>query len=150
MRTRSITPVGRNDGLLLLGIAMMIATMAPAPLSAQTARDTAVIYEREVFDYARGARPDPFRSLLTGSELGIRIEDLTVEGIVYHSDPARALVVLAQRGTERRIRARAGDNIGGVRIVAIRPQSVDVVVEEFGIARRETLELRTVPTRESQ
>jgi hypothetical protein len=32
--------------------------------------------------------------------------------------------------------------MGGVRVVAIHQRSVDVVVEEFGVARRATIELR--------
>ena len=43
-----------------------------------------------------------------------------------------------------------GERIGGVRVVAIGPRSVDVVVEEFGVARRETLELKRTPANDEK
>ena len=105
--------------------------------------DTALIYEREVFRYERGGRPDPFRSLLTNADLGVRVEDLTLLGVIWHPDPSQSVAVLAQRGAERRLRARVGDRLGSIRILAIHQRSLDVVVEEFGVSRRETLEIRT-------
>lgn len=109
--------------------------------------DTALVYEREVFRYQRGGRPDPFRSLLTHAELGVRSEDLTLLGVIHHPDPSQSVAVLAQRGADRRVRARVGDRLGSIRIVAIRQRSIDIVVEEFGVARRETLEIRPLPER---
>lgn len=135
MWTRQLT----RAALLLAGAA------AAAPLAAQTPPDSLVLYEREVFDYRRAGRPDPFRSLLRDPELGLRFEDLGLVGVLHDARPDRSVAVLTQKGSSRRIRARVGDRIGGIRIVAIRPRSVDVVVEEFGVARRETLELRAAP-----
>jgi hypothetical protein len=100
---------------------------------------TTVIYEREVFEYSAGGRPDPFRSLLQDGELGIRIEDLMLRGVVYHPDPARSVAVLSQTGSQRRIQARVGERVGTLRILSIQPERVEVVVEELGVARRETL-----------
>jgi hypothetical protein len=121
------------------------ALVAPLTGHAQAASDSALVYEREVFSYDRGGRPDPFRSLLTNAELGVRLEDLTLLGVVYHPDPSRSVAVIAQRGAERRIRVRVGERVGSIRIAAIHQRSIDVVVEEFGVARRETLQIRTAP-----
>lgn len=128
---------------VLLAAAAVAALGGTAPLAAQTPPDSVVLYEREVFEYARSGRPDPFRSLLRDPELGLRFEDLALLGVLHDPRPERSVAVLTQKGSSRRIRARVGDRIGGIRIVAIRPRSVDVVVEEFGVARRETLELRS-------
>jgi hypothetical protein len=128
--------------LLALGAAGMTLLDAGGA-SAQAATDSSLVYQREVFQYARGPRPDPFRSLLGNEELGVRLEDLALLGVVYHSDPARSVAVLAQNGAPRRIRARVGDRVGGLRVLAIGPRSVDVLIEEFGVVRRETLVLKT-------
>lgn len=131
---------------LALGISLAAGTLA-VPAAAQTT-DTLVVYRREVFTYPRAGRPDPFRSLLGSAELGVRFEDLTLRGVVFHPDPSRSVAVLEQRGNERRIRARVGDRIGGLRILAIHERSVDVLIEEFGVARRETIVLRRSAARQ--
>lgn len=120
----------------------MCACAALAPTGAQAQEvDADLLYEREVFEYPRAGRPDPFRSLLGDAELGVRVEDLTLRGVVYHSDPSQSVAVLTQAGSDRRIRARVGERVGSIRIVAIQPDQVDIVVEELGVARRETLRI---------
>jgi hypothetical protein len=126
-------------GLVLLIAASMLEA---APAVGQVASlDTLSVYRREVFTYDRARRMDPFRSLLNTADLGVRFEDLTLQGIMYHPNPARSVVILSQRGSTRRIQARVGDRIGGLTIVAVGPRTVEVIVEEFGVARRETMEL---------
>ena len=132
----------RSKSLLLA--AALVAGL-PAAAAAQLVPDTALTYRREVFHYRRDGRADPFRSLTRGSEVGVRPEDLALRGVVYTPDPRGSVAVLVRRGAPRPIRARVGDRFGGVRVVAIGPRSVDVVVEEFGIPRRTTLALKSVP-----
>lgn len=126
-------------GLVLLAAASF---MGAAPALGQAASlDTLSVYRREVFTYDRSRRLDPFRSLLNSADLGVRFEDLTLQGIMYHPNPARSVVILSQRGSTRRIQARVGDRIGGLTVVAVGPRTVEVIIEEFGVARRETMEL---------
>lgn len=117
---------------------------APGSASAQAAGDTAIVYEREVFEYSRAGRPDPFRSLLDDAELGIRLEDLSLQGVMYDADVSQSVAVLARVGSERPLRVRVGDRVGGIRILSISQRSVQVLIEEFGVARRGTLELKSV------
>lgn len=134
----------------LLGACVAAACFA-APARAQTppaaatprvaAGDSTVVYSRELFRYSGLGRPDPFRSLMGSAELGVRVEDLALRGVVYHPDASRSVAVLSRVGAERPLRAHVGDRIGGILVVTIRPNSIDVVVEEFGIARRETLQI---------
>lgn len=131
-----------------LGATAALALLGAAPARAQEAaasNGTRMIYEREVFEYPRGARPDPFRSLLGSMDLGVRFEELTLRGIVYHSDPRESVAILAQTGNARRLRARVGDRIGAMTVVGIYPRRVDLVIEEFGVPRRETLILKAEP-----
>ena len=142
----------RAGAVFLASVAACIA----APAAAQSAPDSAapalsaprvsqgdsmVVYNREVFRYSGVGRPDPFRSLMGSADLGVRVEDLALRGVVYHPDPTRSVAVLAREGAERPIRSHVGDRIGGIRVLTIRPNSIDVLVEEFGIARRETLQI---------
>lgn len=119
-------------------LAFAIATSA-LPLQAQGGRDQDMAYEREIFRYPRAGRSDPFRSLLRDGDLGVRIEELEVRGIVYHEDPGRSVVTLIEVGSGRRLQLRTGERVGSVRVLAIYPDRVDLVVEELGVARRETL-----------
>jgi hypothetical protein len=117
------------------------AAAQSAPPAVATGVDSAVVYRREVFHYSATGRPDPFHSLVGSADLGVRVEDLALRGVVYHPDPSRSVAVLAREGVERPVRARVGERVGGIRVLNIRPNSVDVLVEEFGVARRETLQI---------
>ena len=107
------------------------------------------IYRREIFDYQRAARPDPFRSLLQNSDMAVRFEDLKLEGVVYHRDANRSVAILAVTGRDRRLRARVGDRVGQLTVAAIEPRRVDVIIDEFGVPRRESLPLKTEPRDQS-
>ena len=131
-----------NRAILIGGAVAGVLAGGAQPLPAQAARDTIVLYEREVFEYARDGRPDPFRSLLKDPELGMRFEDLTLVGVLHDGDPGRSVAILSQVGSARRLRVRVGERVGSVRILAIGQRSVDLIVEEFGVARRERLELK--------
>ena len=142
MRIKLLSLAAGAAGMLLLSPA---GASAQAPADA----DSSLVYQREVFHYGRGGRPDPFRSLLNSEEFGYRIEDMSLTGVMYNANPSRSVAVLSQNGASRRIRVRVGDRLGGIRIVSIRPRSVDVLIEEFGVARRETLELKPAQTKGS-
>lgn len=113
------------------------AAQKPPPPGVQT-----TVYRREVFRYPRGGRPDPFRSLLTAEELGYRIEDMQLTGIIYSPDARNSVAVLTEPVSKQRFRLKVGQRIGGITIAAIAPRRVEVVVNEFGVIRRETLVLR--------
>lgn len=140
--------------LIALGAAALLLAANAAAQAPDTSRTPAVRaaqssspdYRREVFDYAAAGRPDPFRSLLRSAELGVRIEDLSLRGVVYNpTQTALSVAVLEQAGTERRFRVRAGERVGPIRVIAVGPRSVQLLIEELGVARRETLELRKEP-----
>ena len=131
------------------GVLMMASTgetQARRPRANSAERpEPVIIYRREVFNYTRAGRPDPFRSLVGNTDVGMRLEDLALRGVVYHPDPSRSVAVLARAGESRMIRAKVGDRVGGMRILAIRPRSVDVLVEDLGVSRRETIEITKAP-----
>jgi hypothetical protein len=150
---RAVGGVVPREMPLLPVLLMLLAGFAATPLAAQSASggvesDPSIDYRREVFRYQAAGRPDPFRPLVGSADLGVRIEDLMLRGVIFDPDPARSLAVIGRVGEDRPVRASLGDRIGGVRVVAIRPGSIDVVVEEFGIVRRETLTLSRGPASE--
>lgn len=126
--------------LAAFAVALFLATLA-APGVALGQQGTAEIYEREVFGYPGSGRVDPFRSLLEDEGLGIRIDDLTLRGVLYDPDPARSVAFLTDTGSSRRIQARIGERVGTLRVLAIYPERVEVAVEELGVSRRETLRI---------
>ncbi|HEX8273831.1 MAG TPA: hypothetical protein VF615_14430 [Longimicrobiaceae bacterium] len=104
--------------------------------------DPPLVYRREVFQYPRGARPDPFRSLLSSEEMGYRIEDMRLTGVIYSPNSRVSVAVLTESVSKKRFRLKVGERLGGITVAAIHPRQVEVVVNEFGVVRRETLQLR--------
>ncbi|GIW52641.1 MAG: hypothetical protein KatS3mg081_1996 [Gemmatimonadales bacterium] len=97
---------------------------------------------REVFSY-RGSGRDPFRSLLTTGAVRPLLEDLRVMAIVYDAAyPARSVAILRDTTTKKRYDVRVDDELGRLRVVAIRPNEVVFSIEEFGVERQVTLALR--------
>ena len=132
----------KNSLFLCLAAAAAVVG-APQAADAQALADTAVVYEREVFEYSRAGRVDPFRSLLDDAELGVRLEDLTLQGVMYDADASQSVAVLSRAGSTRPLRVRVGDRIGGIRVLTIGQRRVELLIEEFGVARRGTLELKS-------
>ncbi len=140
-----------TDLLLLLSLATGLAAATPAQAQQDAGAKgegdggAPLVYRREVFRYQRAGRPDPFRSLLTPEELGYRIEDMHLAGIIYSPDGRRSVAVLAETVSKKRFRLRVGERVGGITVAAIYPRRVDVVINEFGVVRRESLHLRRPP-----
>ena len=132
-----------NSSSFLLLAAVAAVAAAPRAADAQALGDTAVVYEREVFEYSRSGRVDPFRSLLDDAELGVRLEDLTLQGVMYDADASQSVAVLSRAGSTRPLRVRVGDRVGGIRVLTIGQRRVELLIEEFGVARRGTLELKS-------
>jgi hypothetical protein len=100
-------------------------------------------YQREVFQYTGSERPDPFRSPLPEGDLRFRFEDLTLHGVIHHAEAGLSVAILRLAGSDRRILVKVGDRLGPLRVDAVLPDRVDIVVEELGTPRRETLRLES-------
>ncbi len=138
------TSPARSRSPLLLLLLLAGATDGLAAQEAQAAvAPTESAYSREVFVYDQAGRTDPFRSLLGTPDLGIRFEDLTLRGLIYNPDQRRSVAVFMDGSTDRRLRMKVGERVGGITVVAVYPRRVDVRVDEFGVARRETLYIKS-------
>ena len=125
-----------------------LALLSAAPLAAQTQAAAATpapspiaAYRREVFTYQRAGRPDPFQPLLSAADLGYRIEDLRLTSIIYSPNPQQSVAVFALADSARRFRLRTGQRLGTITVAAIHPRRVDLRVEDFGVARIESITL---------
>jgi hypothetical protein len=117
---------------------------APQPGRVPTAaQDTAIprVMMREVFDYNRDGRRDPFISLLSTTDLRPTLSDLKLLMTVV-DEPGRS-VALVQDGYERKQKTlRVGTRLGRMRVSSIRADVVVFTIEEFGTNRRDSLVLR--------
>lgn len=121
------------------------AAAAPADSGAVALPD-AEVYRREVFRYpGAGGRPDPFYPLLSSEELGVRVQDLTLVGIVYSGDPRASVATFTLPADGQRVRLRTGQRLGSVTVLSIQPRRVDVREDEMGVSRVYSLELQRAP-----
>ncbi|HST58683.1 MAG TPA: hypothetical protein VLK84_08350 [Longimicrobium sp.] len=112
---------------------------APAPGVALPESD---VYRREVFRYQAGGRPDPFRPLLAGDDMGVRVQDLRLVGIIHSSNPGASVAVFTLPSDSARVRLRPGQRLGAVTVVAVHPRRVDVREDALGVSRTYSLELQ--------
>ncbi len=127
-----------------------IVAAEPAATTSTTApgqqEDVAVVPEtglmREVFNY-RGAGRDPFVSLLRSGDVRPLIEDLRVTAINYDPRyPGGSVAVLRDTTMQKRYTVRVGDELGRLRVTAIRTDTVLLTIQEFGVERQMSLRLR--------
>ncbi|MDH3291908.1 MAG: hypothetical protein OEO20_13155 [Gemmatimonadota bacterium] len=97
---------------------------------------------REVFTYTASGR-DPFESLLRTGGVRPLLEDLRVTAINFDARyPGGSVAVLRDTTVGKRYTVRVGDELGRLRITAIRQDEVLVMIEEFGVERQSSLRLR--------
>jgi hypothetical protein len=101
-------------------------------------KPTEITIEREVYNYGGDGRRDPFKSLLTSTELRPALAELRLVAVAF--DPAGASVAIL-RNTKEQHRVRVGAALGRMRVAAIRPKAVVFTITELGYSRQETLGL---------
>ena len=107
---------------------------------ADTAGPPPSIY-REVFDYTREGRRDPFNSLLNTSELRPTMSDLRLTGVLFDPANRRSGATLRDVSTNAQYRVNVGSTLGRMRISSIRNKTVIFTIEEFGTTRQDSLVL---------
>ncbi|HYC77032.1 MAG TPA: hypothetical protein VEI02_05330 [Planctomycetota bacterium] len=103
-----------------------------------------LVFDREVFGYAGAGRRDPFTPL-TGkgaAAMGPRFQDLKLTGVIYVPGDGRASVATVEDADGKKYRVRRGDVVGNTRIVDIGARRVVVIVQNFGLERREVLDIQ--------
>lgn len=145
--------MARRTAAALALVAGLVAATPGAVAAQETgpeagaAEDTAFRYEREVFRYPDGGRPNPFRPPAAGSAMGPRFEDLRLSGILY-GPPVGSVVVLRDAATGRVHRLREGERLGDARLVEVRPSEAVFAVSGPTGTRAEVLRVKRDETRE--
>lgn len=104
-------------------------------------RPTEFTIEREVFEYEAGGRRDPYRSLMSSSDVRPLLSDLRLTAVAFDPDGDNSVAILRDSFNKQQYRVRIGQQLGRLRVTAIRQKSVQFTMEEFGFNRQETLAL---------
>jgi hypothetical protein len=122
------------------------AAAAAAPANAQAATGASITIDRELYNYERGGRRDPFSSLLQSDDLKPAVADLKLIGVVLDPRGRNSIAVMRDVSTKELYRVRPGQSIGRLRVTQISQRSVTFLIEEFGVTRQETLSLKDANT----
>jgi hypothetical protein len=110
---------------------------------------TEIILQRETFAYDAGGRRDPYKSLMNSRDIRPLLSDLRLTAVAF--DPVGAgsnsVAILRDTYSKQQYRVRVGQQLGRLRVAAIRQKSVQFTIEEFGFNRQETLPLSSDTTK---
>lgn len=118
-------------------------TPAPAPKSAAAE----VLINRETYAYPGAGRRDPFLSLMNTEELRPLLGDLKLVAVALDPTGRNSVAVLRDMTTKEQYRVKVGQEIGRMRVAAIRAKNVVFGIEEFGYSRQETLAMTVDSTK---
>jgi hypothetical protein len=110
-------------------------------VTSDTSAAAPLILMREVFEYDRDGRRDPFMSLLQTTDLRPTLSDLKLLMTVV-DEPGRSVALVADAYEKIQKTVRVGTRLGRMRVSSIRENVVVFTIEEFGTNRRDSLQLR--------
>ena len=113
------------------------STRAATP--AKVAIPTEITIQREVFDYSSSGRRDPYRSLMTTSDVRPLLSDLQLTVVVLDPAGGNSVAFLKDEFSKTKYRVKVGQQLGRLRVSAIKQKEIQFTVEEFGFNRIETL-----------
>ncbi len=110
---------------------------------------TEITLQRETFAYNGGGRRDPYKSLMSSSDVRPLLSDLRLTAVAF--DPvgpgSNSVAILRDSYSKQQYRVRVGQQLGRLRVAAIRQKAVQFTIEEFGFNRQETLPLSSDTTK---
>ncbi len=112
-----------------------------------TAPATEITLHREVFSYSGGGRRDPYKSLMSSSDVRPLLSDLRLTAVAFDPDGQNSVAILRDSFSKLQYRIRVGQQLGRLRVSAIRQKAVQFTIEEFGFNRQETLPLSSDTTK---
>lgn len=125
-------------------------TVGPSASPKKTAgMPTEITLQRETFAYSGGGRRDPYKSLMSSSDVRPLLSDLRLTAVAFDPVGAGSNSVAIMRDTysKQQYRVRVGQQLGRLRVSAIRQKAVQFTIEEFGFNRQETLPLSSDTTK---
>lgn len=118
-----------------------VATAAPSAATAE------ITIQREVFDYVGSGRRDPYKSLMSTSDVRPLLSDLKLTAVAFDPDGDNSVAILRDSNSKAQYRVRVGQQLGRLRVSVIRQKSVQFTLDEFGFNRQETLRLSSDTTK---
>lgn len=103
------------------------------------AMPTEITLQREVFDYDKSGRRDPYKSLMTSTDVRPLLSDLRLTAVAFDPDGDNSVAILRDNFSKNQYRVRVGQQLGRLRVSGIKQGSVQFTIEEFGFNRQETL-----------
>jgi hypothetical protein len=120
----------------------------PAPETAEPAADlNQTSVTRETYSYPGLGRRDPFVSLMNTEEIRPLLADLKLVAVALDPLGRNSVAVLRDISSKEQYRVKVGQEIGRMRVAAIREKSVIFGIEEFGYSRQETLAMTADSTK---
>lgn len=126
-----------NDQKRVTPAPAQAAATAPAPK--QPVNE--VLINREQYAYPGAGRRDPFVSLMNTEELRPLLGDLKLVAVALDPTGRNSVAVLRDVSTKEQYRVKVGQELGRMRVAAIRSKEVVFGIEEFGYSRQESLEM---------
>lgn len=108
---------------------------------------TEITMEREVFTYRAAGRRDPYKSLMNSSAIRPLLSDLRLMTVAYDPAGVNSVAILRDVNTRQQYRIRVGQQLGRMRVSAIRQKAVQFTIQEYGFNRQETLLQRSDTTK---
>lgn len=129
-----------------------VTPSAGAPAAAAVARKTSglpaeITIQREVFDYNGSGRRDPYKSLMSTSDVRPLLSDLRLTAVAFDPDGDNSVAILRDSFSKKQYRIRVGHQLGRLRVSGIKQKSVQFTLDEFGFNRQETLQLSSDTTK---
>jgi hypothetical protein len=106
-----------------------------------------VLINREQYAYPGAGRRDPFVSLMNTEELRPLLGDLKLVAVALDPTGRNSVAVLRDVTTKEQYRVKVGQELGRMRVAAIRGKEVVFGIEEFGYSRQETLAMTVDSTK---
>lgn len=120
---------------------------APKASGRKASMPTEITLEREVFAYAGNGRRDPYKSLMSSSAVRPLLSDLRLTAVAFDPDGNNSVAILRDSNSQQQYRVRVGQQLGRLRVSAIRQKAVQFTIEEFGFNRTETLPISSDTTK---
>lgn len=108
---------------------------------------TEITLQRETFAYSGGGRRDPYKSLMSSSDVRPLLSDLRLTAVAFDPVGSNSVAILRDSYSKQQYRVRVGQQLGRLRVAGIRQKAVQFTIEEFGFNRQETLPLSSDTTK---
>src|SRR5512138_2393593 len=139
--SKKVVRVASNTNAPASEVNRLPANVAQAakPVAAPKAATPEVLINRETYAYPGAGRRDPFVSLMNTEELRPLLGDLKLVAVALDPTGRNSVAVLRDVGTKEQYRVKVGQELGRMRVAAIREKEVVFGIEEFGYSRQESL-----------